>query len=65
MRFLTNQDLLHVEKPKIQIFCQGKKIELSNKNSQKFSFCENNIALFLPGFALVHEFLKNRWFSVF
>jgi hypothetical protein len=45
-----------MEKPKIQLFCQGKKFQFSNKISQKFSFCENSVSLFLPGFALVYIF---------
>jgi hypothetical protein len=45
-----------MEKPKIQIFCQGKKFQFSNKISQKFGFCENSVSLFLPGFAIVYIF---------
>jgi hypothetical protein len=29
-----------MEKHKIQIFCGGKKLQFSKKNSRKFSFCE-------------------------
>jgi hypothetical protein len=49
--------LRHLEKPKIQVFCQGKKFQFSNKISHKFSFCENSVSLFLPWFALVYIFI--------
>jgi hypothetical protein len=45
-----------MEKPKIEIFCLGKIFQFSNKNSQKFSFCENSGSLSLPGFALLYFF---------
>jgi hypothetical protein len=45
-----------MEIPKIQIFCQGRKFQFSNKIFQKFGFCENSIPLFLPGFVLVYIF---------
>jgi hypothetical protein len=45
-----------MEKLKIQIFCQDKKFQFSNKISQKLGFCENSVSLFLPGFALVYIF---------
>jgi hypothetical protein len=45
-----------MEKPKIQIFCLSKKLQFSNKNSQKFCFCKNSVSLFLPGFVPVYIF---------
>jgi hypothetical protein len=59
MTFNENLTILRhlpVEKPKIQIFCQGKEFQFSDEISQKFCVCENSFSLFLPRFVLVYIF---------